>query len=231
MRNGEEFLLKRLLDEMGWEREKGSHIEFVGRDSYAASVPMELVEKHDVVIAYQMNGEKLPIDHGAPLRAVVPGVVAARSVKWLSEINVRNMESESPWQRHDYKVLPSSVEKPTVKDYESVSSIQEIPVQSAITNLSCEGGESCCCMGYAFSGGGKEIQRVEISIDGGETWYDAEIKEKGIDGYSWTLWQMRLNGVHEGGNVICRATDSEGTVQPGNVKSIWNCRGLLNSSL
>ena len=72
---------------------------------YAASIPIEraLSPDCDVLLAYEMNGEPLPRDHGYPLRVVVPGVVAARSVKWVEKVIVSGEESDSHWQQEDYK--------------------------------------------------------------------------------------------------------------------------------
>ena len=59
----------------------------------------------DVLLAYEMNGDSLPYDHGYPLRVVVPGVVGARSVKWIGKIVASSQESQNHWQQNDYKVL------------------------------------------------------------------------------------------------------------------------------
>lgn len=74
-------------------------------ERYGASVPVEkaLGEAGECVLAYEMNGEPIPRDHGYPVRAVVPGHVAARSVKWVEKVIVSSDESDSHWQQHDYK--------------------------------------------------------------------------------------------------------------------------------
>lgn len=92
--------------------EKIKHVQFFGLDagldgvSYAASVPAfaALDPRRDVILAYEMNGEPLPKDHGAPLRVIVPGVVGARNVKWLGRVVLSDRESDSHWQQNDYKV-------------------------------------------------------------------------------------------------------------------------------
>jgi hypothetical protein len=74
-------------------------------ERYAASVPIQkvLAEDGDVLLAYEMNGVGIPEDHGFPLRAVIPGHVAARSVKWLEKVIISDEESDSHWQQRDYK--------------------------------------------------------------------------------------------------------------------------------
>mmetsp|Transcript_20263 Transcript_20263/g.34600 ORF Transcript_20263/g.34600 Transcript_20263/m.34600 type:complete len:430 (-) Transcript_20263:441-1730(-) len=83
------------------------HVHFVGLDQdesgvpYAASVPADiaLAESNDALLAFTMNGEPLPRDHGAPLRVIVPGVAGARQVKWLSRVKLAADESDSHWQK------------------------------------------------------------------------------------------------------------------------------------
>ena len=100
---------------------------------YGASIPVKKATdpNGDVLLAYEMNGETLPLDHGFPVRVVVPGHVAARSVKWLDRIVLSDDESYSHWQRQDYKGFSPSATLET-SDYSSAQSIQELPVQSVI---------------------------------------------------------------------------------------------------
>lgn len=94
------------------DADKARHIHLQGLDAgldgvpYAASIPATpaLDAGRDVILAYEMNGQPLPRDHGAPLRAVVPGVVGARNVKWLGRVVLSQHESDSHWQQNDYKV-------------------------------------------------------------------------------------------------------------------------------
>ncbi|CAE8594242.1 unnamed protein product, partial [Polarella glacialis] len=77
------------------------HVVFIGQDDMQASIPIEkaLSPYGDVLVAYEMNGEPLPEEHGAPVRLVVPGVVGVRNVKWVSHIRASTEEAEGPWQR------------------------------------------------------------------------------------------------------------------------------------
>lgn len=93
-----------------------NHVHFVGLDQdesgthYEASVPatIALDPRAHVLLAYEMNGDPLPRDHGWPVRVIVPGVVGARNVKWLGAVRLRESESDSHWQQRDYKVFSPS---------------------------------------------------------------------------------------------------------------------------
>jgi sulfite oxidase len=132
-----------------------------------------------------MNDETLTTDHGYPLRIIVPGNIGARSVKWVNRIIVSDKESDSHWQKADYKVLASSIKQPQQIDYDRVPALQESNVQSAICYpASNDDGNKVKILsvkpnnediqnkkftikGYAIGGGGRQIQNVQISLDHG----------------------------------------------------------------
>jgi sulfite oxidase len=101
---------------------------------YGASIPASRAfdPNSDVILAYEMNGEPLSRDHGFPVRVLVPGVVAARSVKWVQRIVFADEESQSFWQQKDYKGFGPSQEADGA-DFSKAVSIQEMPVTSAFT--------------------------------------------------------------------------------------------------
>ncbi|KAK3347546.1 Oxidoreductase, molybdopterin-binding domain-containing protein [Neurospora tetraspora] len=243
--------------------QKDLHVQFSALEAYGASIPLSkaLDPTGDVLLAFGMNGRALPRDHGFPLRAIVPGHVAARSVKWLNKIVVSDEESPSQWQRRDYKSFgPNEGANP---DWERARSIQEMPVTSAITgvwvgsdcfkNKKKEGkqeqeegngkktvdlagvdGQKVGCtkttttgttttgttatpssspetkpnkipismQGYAYSGGGRAIARVDVSLDNGRTWDQAELIDDcsnpatpcyGNKTWTWKRWKYSGN--------------------------------------
>ena len=221
------------------------HAQFEGADqditgsSYGASVPINtaLSADGDVLVAYEMNGVPIPRDHGFPVRVVVPGVVGARNVKWLTRIIASKEESPSHWQQNDYKGFSPSVAWDTV-DFKSAPAIQELPVTSAICDppdgatISADEGE-ISVQGYAWSGGGREIVRVDVSLDGGNNWHLAELEGPQQDlahSWGWKLWRATLT-LPEGLNsleICAKAIDSSYNSQPENVAPIWNLRGVLS---
>jgi sulfite oxidase len=175
------------------------HVHFSALEAYGASVPIKkaIDPQGDVLLAYGMNGKTLPPDHGFPLRSIVPGHVAARSVKWLNHIGLSDEESPSQWQRRDYKCFGPNQTK---VDWDTAPAIQELPVQSAITRVKLgdwveksnektnasesktpeEGvakldGRKVSLGGYAYSGGGRAIIRVDVSLDDGKSWNQATL--------------------------------------------------------
>ncbi|XP_004466142.1 sulfite oxidase, mitochondrial [Dasypus novemcinctus] len=225
--------------------ETEAHVCFEGLDSdptgtaYGASIPLAraMDPEAEVLLAYEMNGEPLPRDHGFPVRVVVPGVVGARHVKWLGKVSVESEESYSHWQRRDYKGFSPSVDWDTV-DFDSVPSIQELPIQSAITEPQdgtvVESGV-VTVKGYAWSGGGRAVIRVDVSLDGGLTWQVAELdgeEQPPRKAWAWRLWQLQATvppGQKEL-NIVCKAVDDSYNVQPDTVAPIWNLRGVLSNA-
>ncbi|PNW83825.1 hypothetical protein CHLRE_04g217929v5 [Chlamydomonas reinhardtii] len=232
------------------------HIHFEGLDKdpatgdvYGASIPLSraLSPECDVLLAYEMNGAPLNVDHGAPLRVVVPGVTGARSVKWLGRIVASPSESSSHWQQRDYKAFCPSVDWDSV-DWGSAPAIQEPPVTSAIcepapgTVLSAADGE-VTLRGYAWSGGGRGIVRVDVSSDGGKTWSAARLlppppgapaQGSYTGAWAWTLWEATLPlpaaGSDSSVTLVVKAVDSSYNNQPDSVAGIWNLRGVVNNA-
>ncbi|CAH9088896.1 unnamed protein product [Cuscuta epithymum] len=229
----------------------GKHVEFVSIDKckeenggpYKASIPLSQATNPlaDVLLAYEMNGEVLNRDHGYPLRVIVPGVIGARSVKWLDSINIIAEECQGFFMQKDYKMFPPSVDWDNI-NWSSRRPQMDFPVQSAICSLedvSVVKNGKMTIKGYAVSGGGRGIERVDISIDGGKTWTEASKYQKtGVpyvsddsssDKWAWVLFEAEVNVSHSA-EIVAKAVDSSANVQPENVEDIWNLRGILNTS-
>uniref|UniRef100_H2ZCZ7 Sulfite oxidase n=1 Tax=Ciona savignyi TaxID=51511 RepID=H2ZCZ7_CIOSA len=194
----------------------------------------------DVIIAYKMNGVDIPRDHGYPVRAIVPGYVGARNVKWLRQITVGSDESTSHWQMNDYKAFSPSTTFETA-NYKKAPSIQEMPVISAISVpkpgsiIDPEDG-MVEVKGYAWSGGGRDIMRVDVSADGGNTWQEASLTKDDPDAddsahcWAWTLWTAEVPVAAGKVEIICKAIDSANNCQPEWIGPIWNLRGFLTNA-
>ncbi|XP_065878238.1 sulfite oxidase [Euphorbia lathyris] len=229
----------------------GKHVEFVSIDKckeenggpYKASVPLSQATnpEADVLLAYEMNGEPLNRDHGYPLRVVVPGVIGARSVKWLDSINIIAEECQGFFMQKDYKMFPPSVDWDNI-NWSTRRPQMDFPVQSAICSLedvtAVKPGK-VRVRGYATSGGGRGIERVDVSINGGKTWVEASRQQKaGVpyiadgtnsDKWAWVLFKVIVDVPHNT-QIVAKAVDTAANVQPQSVEEIWNLRGILNTS-
>lgn len=219
------------------------HVQFSGSEAYGASIPVDkaIDKRGDVLIAYKMNGQPLPRDHGWPARILVPGHVAARSVKWVNKITLSEEESPSQWQQRDYKCFgPYQGPNP---DWDSAPAIQETPVQSAVTRINDEVSgdskllkvygleqDSICLEGYAYAGGGRRIVRVDVSADDGRTWKKADLLEgpsKGSKAWCWSRWQIAIPKDQVGHSFAIKAVDEANNVQPEHHEPHYNFRGNL----
>ena len=229
------------------ERMNVKHVHFLPLDPpYDSSIPIEkaLHEYGDVLLAYEMNGEELPRDHGYPIRIITPGAIGARNVKWVNSIRLSSEEAESTWQRGvQYKGFSPNVKKfDKSVDPSLALSVQEMPIQSAVTTFDPEvevGEKDIDISGYAWSGGGRSVVRVDVTTDGGKTWSTATLGE-GKDqrvgrAWGWTLWTATIpvpegTAVGDTFAVQCKAVDSSYNQQPEKVESVWNLRGILNNA-
>lgn len=220
-----------------------SHIHFTSPgDTYAASIPLQtaLNPQADVILAWNMNGEPINRDHGGPLRAIVPGTTAARSVKWLGRISISCEEAQSQWQKRDYKCFGPNIRQTDVDgdDWDEAQAIQETPVQSAITNIiKANGNKQTTVQGFAYSGGGRGIVRVDVSADGGKTWKQAQLhrdQAKGSRRWAWTLWSIEWPKDElksdQDTEFVVKAIDDAYNSQPQSFESTWNFRGLLGNA-
>ncbi|KAG7448227.1 molybdopterin binding oxidoreductase [Guyanagaster necrorhizus] len=213
------------------------HLEFIGADTYfkknnvfnyAVSVPWKKVRQNEeVLLAWEMNGEPLPKSHGFPLRLVVTGYIGARSCKWVYKINALAEPSMGPVQRQEYLYYTAQIGKQNAK-YSNGFSIQQMPVSSAIITpqdkeVIVHDG-SITLRGWAYSGGGNWVERVEVSPDGGSVWYAVDPDDMTEKHYhAWRLWKIDIPVEAEGWLEFCvRAWDSSNNTEPTFVRSAWN---------
>jgi sulfite oxidase len=220
------------------------HVHLIGAEAYAVSVPIHkaIDPWGDVLLVHAMNGQPLSRDHGYPLRVIVPGYVAARSVKWLNKIVLSNEESQSTWHQKDYKCFGPNETSATI-DWDKAPSIMEFPVQSAITKImetSIQSAETTSedaavtISGYAHSGGGRRITRVDVSTDDGKSWKQAELLHQdealGHRAWSWTQWRLIVPKDAVGVACVVKAVDEANNTQPESYAPFWNVRGNLTNS-
>src|SRR3989454_3473774 len=142
-----------------------------GPISYARGVPREKAVQPEVLIAYQMNGRDLSRDHGYPVRAIVPGHYGMASVKWLTRIQAVREPFQGYWQTSDYGYWDSLDDKPVRR------ALAEMKLKSAIARPrvyeTLPPNQIYTICGAAWAGDTDAIE-VAVSIDGGQTWAEAE---------------------------------------------------------
>ncbi len=189
--------LKKLLQEAAADEELARDVIFRGADGYDDSIPFARAMQDDVMLAYLMNGDKLPKEHGFPLRLIVPGLYGIKNVKWIVEIEVYNGDYKGYWQRKGW------TDDGTIKIFSRIDSPGHY--QALV-------GPTQTFRGIAF-GGPNSISKVELSFDAGKTWAPAEI-EPPLSPYSWIIWNYRWQPPKKGKyQVVVRATDTKGQLQ------------------
>ncbi|TFY64127.1 hypothetical protein EVJ58_g2827 [Rhodofomes roseus] len=193
---------------------------------YGASISLEKALSNDALLAYEMNDAPLSPDRGGPLRAVVPGYLGARWVKWVDEIEICREESPNYYQARDYKVLPPEIEnKEQAKDaWTKYPSMTTLPLNSVIASITRRSPTEIFVKGYAIGRGSARVTKIEVTLNEGTAWMPAKITYQGGK-WSWTLWSASV-AVEEGmhGTMHIRASDEKGNVQQQTCP--WNMRGV-----
>ena len=214
-----------------------SYVGFEGADPspeaepvqrFGGSIPLDKACRSEVLLAWAMNGEPLPPVHGAPLRVVVPGYIGARSVKWLERIELRAEPWPGYFQDVVYRLVPADgTPGPAVGmplGLVALNSDVLFPRDGAtVTAGRVE------VRGYAFAGGDRYVARVDVSIDGGTNWTQADLLED-LGRWAWRQWHITLDlapGEHE---LLVRAWDSSAATQPEDEASLWNPKGYVNNA-
>ncbi|MBX3621143.1 MAG: sulfite dehydrogenase [Rhizobacter sp.] len=202
--------LKILLDQCGVDYKRGRYLLAEGADgsSMTRTIPMELVESGEVLVAYGQNGEMLRPENGYPLRLVVPGVQGVSWVKYLRRIEV----GDKPYATKDESI--HYVDLMPDGRHRQYTSTQEC--KSVVTTPS--GGQVLLDQGFyaitglAWSGRGR-IKRVDVSVDGGRNWRTARLQDPVM---SKSLTRFSLDWVWDGKPALIqsRAIDETGYVQP-----------------
>ncbi|MBV9280968.1 MAG: molybdopterin-dependent oxidoreductase [Chloroflexi bacterium] len=202
---------------------RGRVAETTGRIPFARSLPLEKALHPDTLLAFAMNGELLPSEHGYPLRLIVPGWYGIASVKWLTRITAVGDSFDDFFQTSRYVMVSDRRNNPVP--------LAETRVRSVVVQPS-EGAELLAwpirLAGYAWSGGAP-VSLVEVSTDGGPTWQPAQWTT-GEQRYAWRRWEYCWT-VEVPGEVILqsRARDGNGKVQP--AVGEWNELGYANSAV
>ncbi|KAK4553809.1 hypothetical protein LTR86_008984 [Recurvomyces mirabilis] len=231
-------------------------VNFQGADDpsegkYETCIPLEYAmdASNDVMLPHEMNDLPLPPDHGYPVRLLIPGYVGGRCVKWLKKIWITDYENESHYHIWDNRVLPSFITEKdgefattmfnhpdTACNEQNLNSVIVKPAQGEKIPLTkAKKGNTYRIEGYAYDGGGHEVQRVEASLDGGKTWLycirkfpDYPIRH-GNKFWTWLHWYVDVSVMHllRAEDISVRAWNVFKNTQP--EKPSWNTMGMMNN--
>ena len=223
-----------ILEEAGLQPE-AVELVFTGADhgiqgdveqDYQWGFSLDDVLRDDVVLAYEMNGQPLPPQHGHPVRLLVPDWYGMCSVKWLRRITAV-AEPFDGFQLGSYQLRQEPDGQGTRVTKKAVRALMVPPGFSSFPGRErvLDAGP-CRLTGRAWSGSG-HIVRVEVSVDGGSTWADADLGPAPASFTTWRAWSFDWDAAPGEHELLVRATDEAGNVQP--LAAPWNYGGFMNN--
>jgi sulfite dehydrogenase (cytochrome) subunit A len=229
--------LKAILDKAGVP-EGAKQVTFKGLDApamegtpgFVKALDIDHLRTGEVLVAYGMNGEDLPILNGYPVRLVVPGYYGTYWVKHLNEITVVDNVYDGFWMKTAYRIPnnPCACVAPGTKPASTVP-INRLNVRSFITSHSdgakIAAGRPITIRGIAFDGG-YGIAEVALSTDGGKTWRSTTLG-KDLGKYSFRVWTTSLTLDHGTHSLAVRAVNHIGQTQP--MDALWNPAGYMRN--
>jgi DMSO/TMAO reductase YedYZ molybdopterin-dependent catalytic subunit len=182
--------------------------------------------REEVLVAWAMNGQPLPPQHGAPLRLVVPGWYGMASVKWLVRIEAVEAPFDGVQQASSYHFRAAAGGKGVPCTRMRVNSLMVPPgIPDFYGRRRTVDAGAIEIAGRAWSGF-RAVRRVEFAVDG--AWSEAQL-DPPVHPYAWQSWRARWDAVPGAHELSCRATDGAGNVQP--LEPSWDATGFGNNSV
>jgi len=212
----------------------GADVPLGTMEDFQRSIPVKKALDSDTILAYEMNGEPLPVKHGFPLRVVVPGWAGDSWTKWLTGIRVLNEESRGFWMKNAYLHPGKPVAPGAVVPADAMRPVTSLHVKSVIASPADESGielgKPVIVRGAAWTGdAGGRIAAVDVSVDQGRTWKAAKLTGPAT-AFGWRLWEFSWTPAREQRyTVLARARDTSGDIQP--VVPEWNPSGYLFNAI
>jgi DMSO/TMAO reductase YedYZ molybdopterin-dependent catalytic subunit len=203
-------------------------VEGGDEQSFQRSVPLDEALRDEVLLAYEMNGEPLPPQHGFPLRLVVPGWYGMTNVKWLERIELVDTPFAGYQNTWSYRLRQAEDEEGVPLNRMQPRSLMAPPgIPEFMTRERNAPAGEVLLEGRAWSGLAP-VEAVEVSADGGETWSAAELEPEG-EPWAWRGWSYRWNAEPGEHVLCCRARDAGGNEQPD--EPPWNLGGYANNAV
>jgi sulfite oxidase len=212
-------------------KESATQILLDGSDSPLGTMPkfqrtvtVQKALDPDTLLAYEMNGQPLPDEHGFPLRLIVSGWAGDSWVKWLRHIEVLDHEFEGFWMKTAYRHPAHHVEPGAAVDASELVPVTDLNVKSVIaTPGNWVKPGRVRISGTAWSNS-SPVAKVDVSVDGGNSWKRAKLG-KDQSRYAWRLWELDWQAPAGKHTLMARATNAAGQTQP--LREEWNPSGYL----
>ena len=216
---------------------EAAHVGFEGADvcpeakpaqRFGGSIPLDKARRARGAAGLGDERRAAPPVHGAPLRVVVPGYIGARSVKWLERIEVRAGPGRATSSTSSTGCCPRTGRRARARGCRSASS-RSTPTCCPRPTARRSPAGPVEVRGYAFAGGERHVARVDVSLDGGASWAQAELLED-LGPWAWRQWRTTVElapGEHE---IVVRAWDSSAATQPEDAAALWNPKGYVNNA-
>jgi DMSO/TMAO reductase YedYZ molybdopterin-dependent catalytic subunit len=208
----------------------GADVPIGAMPDFQRSIPVKKALDGHTLLAYEMNGETLPVKHGFPLRVVAPGWASDSWVKWLTSIRVLDKEHDGFWMKSAYRHPGKPVAPGTAVAPDQMQPVTSLRLKSVIA-LPADGtqvvvGKPVTIRGVAWSGDAGPVTAVEVSVDNGRTWKAASLDPGQRTLFGWRQWESNWTPSQEAYyTILARARDEAGNTQP--LDQEWNPSGYL----
>jgi DMSO/TMAO reductase YedYZ molybdopterin-dependent catalytic subunit len=195
---------------------------------YQRSLTVDEAIRDEVLLVYEMNGEPLPPQHGYPLRLLKPGWYGMASVKWLDRIEAVAEPFQGYQMVRAYRYAQSAEDPGEVVDVIRPRALMIPPgIPDFMTRDRLVDAGPVTLTGKAWAGH-SGVSRVEVSVEGGATWFEAQLGESGSP-HAWKTWTFGWNATPGAYMLHVRASDVHGNVQP--AVQQWNFGGYGNNGV
>jgi DMSO/TMAO reductase YedYZ molybdopterin-dependent catalytic subunit len=206
----------------------GADVPIGTMQDFRRSITVKKALDENTLLAYEMNGETLPVKHGFPLRVIAPGWASNSWVKWVTSVQVLDKEWDGFWMKSSYRRPDFPIAPGTAMALDKMKPVTSLKVKSLITSP-VEGaqlliGKPARISGVAWSGDAGPVTSLQISVDNGRTWRLAELRPSQFSQFGWRQWEFEWTPAQESFyTIIARANDANGNTQP--LSQEWNPSG------
>ncbi|HLK48257.1 MAG TPA: sulfite oxidase [Bryobacteraceae bacterium] len=206
----------------------GADVPLGTMPDFQRSIPVKKALDPHTLLAYEMNGETLPVKHGFPLRVVAPGWASDSWVKWVTGIRVLDKEHDGFWMKAAYRRPPHPVAPGAAVPNDQMVPVTSLRIKSVIAEplnaTQVAVGKPVSIRGVAWSGDAGPVTAVDVSVDGGRSWKPAGLRSDQKTQFGWRQWEFSWTPPAEAYyTILARARDAAGNTQPFDQE--WNPAG------